>query len=152
MTATDLVYPIFIFSTLLLTITFIPRNNYRKYVSYGVILGGLLDVLVITIIQNILGIVHFKNQGIFYVLGHNALSPIGWTLTMGLFLYFLPQNRILRYFYLIAWSALAVGFGYIVHNANLFDFQSWWYPLPGFIAFLGWFWFATWIFTKTKQE
>lgn len=151
MTATELTYPIFVITLLFFSLILIPRNQYREYLMYGFLCGGLGDIIIVTLLQNILGLIVFKNQGVFYVLGHHALSPIGWTLAVMLFLFFLPKRRIFLYFYLVAWTFLSLGFGYIVHNAQLFEFADWYYPVPTFFVFLLWWIFATWLFLKTSS-
>lgn len=152
MTAVELAYPIFVFSTLILALIMIPRELFREYLMYGFLIGGLGDVFNVTLLQNILGIISFKNQGIFYVLGHHALSPLGWTLAVMLFLYFIPRRRVFLFLYVISWGLMALGFAYIVNNIGLFDFQSWFYPLPAWIIFTAWFAAAAWLFCKTSSH
>ncbi len=150
MTAANLVYPVFLLFNLTFSLILIPRDKYQEYLMYGFLVGGLGDIILVTILQNFLGLVHFKNQGIFYVLGHHALSPLGWTLAMMLFLYFMPKRQVFLYFYTIAWSVLSLGFGYVVHNAQLFEFRSWFFPLPAYIMYLAWWIFAVQLFQKTS--
>lgn len=152
MIAIELAYPVFLFATLILTLIMIPKNEYREYLMYGFLVGGLGDVVNVTLLQNILGLIRFKNQGIFYVLGHHALSPLGWTLVIMLFLYFIPRRRIFLWLYIISWGLMALGFAYTVHNIGLFDFQSWFYPLPAFIIFTAWFAFTAWLFSRTSSK
>ncbi len=150
MTATNLVYPILLVFALFLSLSIIPREKYRVYLIYGFLVGGLMDVLIVTILNNFLGIIQFKNQGIFNALGHHALAPICWTLIMALFLYLLPKPSIFLYFYILAWGLLSIGFGYIVHNVGLFDFQPWFYPFPALIIFIVWLTFAAYLFRNTS--
>ena len=100
--------------------------------------------------QNILSIMWFKNQGIFYVLGQIALSPLSWTVTIMIYLYFLPSSRWFLYPYVITWAFVSIGFGYIAQNVGMFDFAPWLYPIPGYIIFLAWWGFAAWLFRKTS--
>jgi len=151
MTATELVYPVLLIGSFIMTLIMIPRDQYREYLMYGFVLGGLGDVAVVTILQNILGIIWFKNQGLFYVLGHNALSPLCWTLVIMLFLYFLPRRRFFLICYHLAWGLMSLGFGYLVQNAQLFDFRDWFYPIPALILFISWFTVCSWVYTKTSS-
>ena len=96
-TATNLLYPVFLLIVFSLTVILIPREVYKKYMIYGMLVGGLGDVLSVFVYQNLLGFMWFKNQGLFYVLGQHALSPLCWTFTVMIFLYFLPAKRFFLY-------------------------------------------------------
>lgn len=149
-TTTILFYPSFLVMTFILTLIFIPRKDYKSYLIYGFLVGGLGDILVVGLFQNILHVVWFKNQGIFNVYEMNALSPPSWTVTVMIFLYFLPGRRTFLYPYIIAWAGCSVAFGLIVHNSGLFDFLPWFYPIPSYFTFLGWWTFCAWLFYKTS--
>ena len=149
-TATNLLYPAFLLIVFSLTVILIPREVYKKYMIYGMLVGGLGDVLSVFVYQNLLGFMWFKNQGLFYVLGQHALSPLCWTFTVMIFLYFLPAKRFFLYVYTLAWAMASVCYGYVVQNAKLFDFKSWFYPIPAFIAFLIWWSFAVWLYSRTE--
>lgn len=145
-----LLYPTFLIITFLLTLIFIPKDKYKEYFIYGILIGGLGDIVVVFLMQNVLGIMWFKNQGIFYVLGQMALSPLCWTESIMIFLYFLPRKRWFLYLYLLVWASISLGYGYIVHNAGLFYFVYWLYPIPAYFIFLGWWIFTAWVFLKTS--
>lgn len=145
-----LFYPVFLVATFCLTLIFIPKVLYKEYFIYGFLIGGLGDIVAVGLMQNILGLMWFQNQGIFYVLKQMALSPLCWTVTVMIFLYFLPTKRAFRYPYILTWAALSLGYGYIVHNVGLFDFVPWLYPIPAYLIFLGWWSFASWFFRKTS--
>ncbi len=146
----QLFYPVFLIMTFILTLIFIPRKVYKEYFIYGLIIGCLGDILIVFLMQNILGVMWFKNQGIFYVLGHIALSPLSWTVTVMIYLYFLPSSRWFLYLYIMTWAFISVGFGYIAQNVGMFDFTPWLYPIPSYIIFLVWWGFAAWLFRKTS--
>lgn len=148
--ATTLLYPVLLVLLFTLTLIFIPRRDYNKYLFYGFLVGGLGDIISVALFQNILHVMWFKNQGIFYVLGQNALSPPAWTLTVMLFLFFLPRWPSFLYLYIATWAFASLGFGYIVRNAKLFDFLSWFYPIPAYFIFLTWWSFAALLFLKTS--
>ncbi|MTI85314.1 MAG: hypothetical protein FH756_15795 [Firmicutes bacterium] len=147
---TTLLYPVFLVLVFILLLIFIPKKDYKKFFIYGVLIGGIGDVLVVGIFQNLLHIIWFKNAGIFEVLGQNILSPPSWTFTVMIFLRFLPSRPPFLYAYLIAFAFASVGFGYLVQNAGLFDFRPWFYPFFSWLTFLGWWSFAAWLFIKTS--
>lgn len=146
----QLFYPTFLLVTFILTLIFIPRNKYKSYFIYGFLIGGLGDVVVVTILQNLLQVMWFKNHGIFYVLGQIALSPPSWTVTVMIFLNFLPARRWFLYPYIATWGLCSLGYAYVVRNVGLYDFVPWLYPIPIYFLFLGWWSFAAWLFIKTS--
>jgi hypothetical protein len=147
---TTLFYPVYLVIVFGLSLIYIPKTLYKEYLIYGLLLGGLGDILVVGIFQNLLHIMWFKNAGIFNVLGHNFLSPPCWTFTVMLFLYFLPSRRIFLYLYILTFGFFSDGYGLMVHNAGLFDFKPWFYPLVSACIFLGWWSFITFVFIKTS--
>jgi len=150
MLTTNLFYPIYIALGFILVVIFIPREKIKEYFIYGLLLGGLGDILVVGLFQNLLHIISFKNAGIFLFLGMNFLSPISWTVTVMLFLNFLPRRKPFLYLYVLTFATFSVGYGYLVHNVGLFDFKPWFYPVYSFLTFLGWWSFISWIYIKTS--
>jgi hypothetical protein len=148
---TTLFYPTYLLIAFSLSLIYIPKKDYKEYLIYGFLLGGLGDMLVVGLFQNLLHIMWFKNQGIFNVLGQNFLSPPSWTFTVMLFLYFLPRKGISLYLYVLTFAAYSVGYGLIVHNAGLFDFRPWLYHVVSYFVFLGWWTFITGVFLKTSR-
>jgi hypothetical protein len=149
--ATNLYYPIYLILALSLTIIFIPKKDYREYFIYGFLLGGLGDMLMVGLLQNILHVMWFKNAGIFDVLGQNFLSPPSWTCTVMLFLFFAPRKGGALYLYLLTFAAYSVGYGLMTRNADLFDFRPWLYPVVSYFIFLGWWIVIIWVFKKTSR-
>ncbi|NLI92848.1 MAG: hypothetical protein GX434_11785 [Peptococcaceae bacterium] len=147
---TYLFYPVFLAMTFILTLIFIPKKDYKNYFIYGFLIGGLGDIIVVGMMQNLLHIMWFKNHGIFNVLGQIALSPPSWTMTVMIFLYFLPSQPRFLYPYIATWAGYSVGYAYIVHNVNQYDFVPWLYPVPAYFIFLGWWSFAAWLFIRTS--
>jgi hypothetical protein len=122
---TLLFYPVYLLIGFVLTLIFIPQKDYKEYLLYGIIVGALGDVIMVGLFQNLFHIMWFKNMGIFDVLRQNALSPLSWTVTVMLFLRFLPGRRTFCYIYILTFSCASVAYGIVVRNANLYDFQAW---------------------------
>lgn len=142
-----LFYPVFVLVVSVAIIAFIPRDEVRRIIPAAAVLGGLGDVIVVWLFQDVLKIIWFKNHGIWECANQHFFSPIGWTLTMVLYFYFYPRDlRILRYLYTAAWATLAVGYGLLVRNVELYDFRPWFFPLPMYLTFLTWFAFVTWAY------
>ncbi len=143
-------YPVYLIIAFGLSLIYIPRRDYKEYLSYGLLVGGLGDMVMVGLFQNLLHIIRFKNAGIFNVLGQNFLSPPCWTFTVMLFLHFLPRRRSFRYLYIVTFGCFSVGYGLMVHNAGLFDFRPGYYPVFSYLTFLFWWSFTTWLFLKTS--
>jgi len=133
-----------------MTLIFIPKKDYKEYFIQGIMTGAALDILIVAIFQDLFHIIQFKNQWVFEALGQNALSPFCWLFVTMLYLYFLPEKRLLRFIYYAASGASSVIFGYFVHNANLFDFQPWFYPFFSFVIFTIRWIFVAWVFVRTS--
>jgi hypothetical protein len=149
--ATALFYPIYLIITFSLTLIFIPKKDYREYLIYGFLLGGLGDMVVVGLFQNILHVIWFKNAGIFEALGQNFLSPPSWTFTVMLFLFFSPRKGISQYLYVLTYAAYSVGYGLMIRNAGLFGFRPWLYPVISYFIFLVWWASIIWVFKKTSR-
>jgi len=145
-----LFYPSFLLMVFILSLIYIPKKDYKEYFIYGLLIGGLGDVLTVGLFQNVLHIIWFKNAGIFNALGQNLLSPPCWLFVIMIFLRFLPRRRIFMYLYVVTFTCSSVGYGILVRNVGLFDFKAWFYPVFSFFTFLVWWSFAAWIFLKTS--
>lgn len=148
---TLLFYPVYLLVTFSFTLIFIPKKDYKEYFIYGFLFGALGDVLIVSLFQNVLQIMWFKNMGLFAAWDQNFLSPASWLTTVMLFLYFFPQKKFFRYPYIFTFSCASVGYGLLVRNADLFDFRPWLYPYVSFFVFFLWWLCITWIFLKTSS-
>lgn len=147
---TALFYPVYLTIAFSLSLIYIPQKVYKEYLIYGLLVGGLGDMLVVGIFANLLHFMWFKNAGIFDILGQNFLSPPSWTFSVMLFLYFLPRRRPFLYLYIVAFTMYSFGYGLMVRNCGLYDFQPWFYYPIAPLNFLGWWTFAAWVFMKTS--
>ncbi|ATW27314.1 hypothetical protein [Candidatus Formimonas warabiya] len=143
-------YPTYLVLGIIFSLIFIPKKYYKEYFIYGFLIGALGDFCVVALFQNVFKIIWFKNAGIFHVLGQNLLSPPSWTVTVMLFLRFLPHKRFFKYFYVLTFAGFSVGYGILVKNVGLFDYRPWFYPFFSYLTFLGWWCFAAYFFNKTS--
>lgn len=148
--ATTLFYPVYLAIAFGFSLIYIPKKVYKEYLIYGLLIGGLGDILLVSLFSNLLHLMWFKNAGIFEVLGHHFLSPPSWTFSMMLFLYFLPRRRPFLYLYILTFTMYSFGYGLIVRNCGLYDFRPLFYYLGVPFSFLVWWSFAAWIFMKTS--
>ena len=152
-TVQTMFYPTFVAVIAILILLVIPRSDLRRLIPRATVLGGVGDIVTVFIYQDLLGVIGFKNHGIWECANQHFFSPVGWTLVMVLYFYFYPDSpRILRYLYTGAWAALAVGYGLLVRNVELYDFKPWFFPIPMYLVFLGWFAFAIWAYHALSNE
>lgn len=143
-------YPGFLLLVFILSLIFIPKKDYKEYFIYGIVLGALGDIFVVTLMQNVFHFMWFMNQGIFNALGHHMLSPVCWLFVIMIFLRFLPRQRLFLYPYIISYACSSVAYGILVKNLSLFDYQPWFYPVIAFFIFLGWWCTVAFVFLRTS--
>ncbi len=148
-----LFFPVFLFIALALSLIYIPRQQYKKYLLYAVISGGLGNMIISFVLIGVLKVVRYTDLGIFNVLGYNYLEPFAWVFIQMLFLYFLPARRWFRYGYILAFSGISVGFGDVIRNlgvsvASNLTMLRWLSPL----IFLAWWGFAAWFFRSNESK
>lgn len=149
--AMQLYYPIFLTLAILLTLVLIPRDKYKQFLIYGLILGGLGD-FILNGILSYLGFAWFPNAGIFQLGKLNILSPLSWVPVTMLFLQFLPQRSLFLYAYILTFATFGVCHGYVVQNAGIYDFQPWYYPGGAFLVTLGFLSLITFVFTRSQNS
>lgn len=147
-----LLYPALLITLTILVLFLIPRSELRDYLPYGIVLGGLVDVALTWLLQDVFRVIRFCNLGLFHCSGQTVLSPLAWTLVITLYLYMWPQTGNLRYAYTFAWAVLATAFGEVLNNVGLFQYVTWFYPIPLFLVLLGQFVFATWISERSRAD
>jgi len=141
-----LVYPVLILVIAVFLLATVPRAKLRSLLPYGLVLGGLVDVLWNMLFDDLLNVFRYTNLGIFNASGQLFLAPLAWSLIIVFYLYFWPQDGSkLPYFYVLSWALLATGFSQVVSLAGLFEYKTWYYPLPMLILFIIRFALIAWI-------
>ena len=135
------------------TLIFIPRKEYKRFLIFGFILGGLLDVVSIILIGNIFGVFTY-NAGPFQAFGIPIFIPLAFTFVWMLFLYFLPFRIELLIPYIIGFCGFSVLMGIIEQNLGLFKYHQ------GLIldltitaaVFLVWFSLSAYVYRKYDDK
>ena len=122
-----LFYPVFVLAVTVAIMIFIPR------ISSGIALRGhrgLGDVIVVWLFQDVLKIIWFKNHGIWECANQHFLSH--WLDNGdGAYFYFFPVTlESCATFTLQGLGGLAVGYGVLVRNVELYDFRPWFFLFP----------------------
>jgi len=125
----------------------IPKEQYKKYLIYGLFLGAGLDIITI-IILTYLGAIKYLNMGVFSIYGMFTFwTPIAWMFTLMIYLYFLPIRRWFLYGYVFTFSVFGIFIGKILSNFGLYEFN----PFILFFVLLGWFSFAAWFYLRFEK-
>jgi hypothetical protein len=147
----SLFYPFFIIGMFIVTLLLIPRDKYKKFVIYGLITGAVGDTLFLSLIQKAFGLIRYTNNGIFDVFGMNYLVPPAWALVHMVYLYFLPVRKLFLYPYIALFAFLSEGYGIVIHNLGLFDYNPIYYYYFAPIIFFTWWGASAWFFRKMEE-
>ncbi|WP_407313074.1 hypothetical protein [Desulfosporosinus sp. SB140] len=104
------------------TLIFIPRQEYKKFLIFGFVLGGVIDVMTIIFIGNLLGEFSYI-AGPLEAFGIPVFIPIAFTFVWMLFLFFLPFRIEFLVPYIIGFSGFAVMLGFVEQNLGFFKFN-----------------------------
>jgi hypothetical protein len=133
-----------------MTLLLIPRDQYKKFVIYGLITGAIGDTLFVSLLQKIFGLISYTDNGIFNVFGMNYIVPFAWALVHMVYLYFLPARKLFLYPYIALFALLSEGYGIVIHNLGLFDFNPIYYFYIAPFIFLIWWGSSAWFFRKME--
>ncbi|MDQ7093613.1 hypothetical protein REC12_08430 [Desulfosporosinus sp. PR] len=104
------------------TLIFIPKEQYKKFLIFGFVLGGVVDVLTIVVIGNMMGEFHYI-AGSLEAFGIPVFIPIAFTFVWMLFLYFLPFRVEFLIPYVIGFVCFAIMLGFVQQNLGFFQFE-----------------------------
>lgn len=105
------------------TLIFIPREQYKKFLIFGFVLGGFIDVITIIFMGNLLGEFTYI-AGPLQAFGIPVFVPIAFTFVWMLFLFFLPFRIEFLIPYIIGFSGFAVLIGFVEQNLGFFKYNN----------------------------
>ncbi len=126
----------------------IPKEQYKRYLLYGLVLGSIMDVILVVIFTYI-GLIEYKNMGAFSVFGIvSAWTPVSWGLTFGIFFYFMPKRKYFLLAYVPSFAALSQIIGIVFQNYGLIEYKG---KFLLFFIFLVWYTIAAWAYQRESQ-
>lgn len=142
------IYPIYTMIFSIILIATVPKSEIKRLSIYGIIFGGMLDV-VVHLFGYITDWFSWVNYGPFGFIGVHIFANVSWSIFFILFFYFLPKQKPLNYIF-IASGIFFSGLYYnmVIDLGILRSSSKFWLPLFGF-AF--WFLIATWGFYKLNS-
>lgn len=118
-----LIYFFFAVITGIAALAVIPKELYRKYLLYGIFLGGNSDVFLSLIFSKVLHLTQYKNMSYFNIFDiFSFWTPVTWMFAFSVFFYLLPVKKIFLIIYLLTWTALSYSVGIVLHSLELFDY------------------------------
>lgn len=129
----------------------IPKEQYRKYILYGIFLGMIPQLLIVIVFSGLLHWYRYENMGVFNIAGLVPFwSPISWMFAVSYFLYLLPRKRIVLYLYVGLFSVYGPMVGTVLENYGLFKYVGLFrYVSP--LMYLLWFGLAAWIYIRAEK-
>lgn len=135
----------------LASIVLIPRNLYKKYFLYGLVFGGLVDILLVSLLHFI-GVLNYKNMGVTSILGlFSFWTPIAWIFYFMIYFYFLPVRRSFLIPYVILFVALNYSVGLVMSQSGLYEIIGVYKYIQPFIYLL-WSSISAWTFLKSEHR
>lgn len=132
-------------------IILIPKEKYRKFLVYGLIFGGIGDILLILIVGRLLGGFQYRNLGVFNILNVTSFwSPLAWMFVKMFFFYGLPLRKHFFYLYILAFGFFGYCVGLVLENFGLFHYSGIYRYLAPFVL-TGWFYLAAWLYMKLEK-
>jgi hypothetical protein len=104
------------------TLIFIPKEQYKKFLLFGLVLGAMVDAMTIIFIGNLLGKFYY-NAGPLEAFGIPIFIPITFTFVWMLYLYFLPFRDEFLILYIIGFTVFALMMGLVEQNLGFFTYN-----------------------------
>ena len=130
----------------LILVILVPRHEIRRLSIYGIVFGGLMDVLMLTIghLTGFFGWINFGPFGLSYL---PFFAPISWSIYYIMYFYFLPKYKTLIYIFVASGIGMSVLYTNLVINLGVFMSTVGRVIVP-LITFIFWFSLATWGYLK----
>lgn len=106
----------------ILTLIFIPRERYKKFLLFGFVLGGVTDVLTIVLIGNWAGEFSYI-AGPLEAFEIPLFIPISFIFVWMLYLFFLPVRLEFLIPYIIGFSGFSAILGFVEQNLGFFKYN-----------------------------
>lgn len=132
-----------IFSIILVNV--VPKHEIRRLFIYGLIFGGMFDVVLVEI-ANLIGEFKYVNYGEFGMFGIHFMAPIAWTVYFIIYFYLLPQKKIYLYLYTAMGVFDSIFFCQMITKLGVLQLAHG--LLSSIMPFTIWFPIATWGYLK----
>lgn len=125
----------------------VPKAQYKRFLLYGLVFGGILDVIsIVTLVP--MNQIRFFNMGAFGIFGMiPALVPATWMFAFGVFFYLMPRRIAFMIPYLFAFTALSYTVGLVMQSYGLFEYigAQKYLAIPTFFL---WYSLSAWVYSR----
>jgi hypothetical protein len=125
----------------------VPKEQYKRYLLWGLIFGGLGNATLVPLLSS-LNLIQYKNMGPFSIFGLFSIwTPLTWAFVFSTFFYLMPVRKVFLVPYILLWVALTYSVGLVMQNFGLFEYIG----IHKFLAvptFLLWYTVSTWVYLK----
>jgi len=140
----ELYTPVFAFFLLILLLTFVPKENFKKLFWFGLIWGYLGASVTAFFLSTVLNLFNYERIMPFIMFGSPLWLTFAWIPAIMLYLHFLPTRKEWYVFplYLAAFSAAGMEIDGVLNRSGLLIYNHW-TPFYRFLLSLGWFYLTT---------
>jgi hypothetical protein len=144
------IYPIYTSVLAFIVLVLVPRPYIRRLAIYGIVFGGVIDLLYIIFLGN-LGLLKYINFGPFGYRSIPLFPIVAWTCFYIMYFYFLPYKRWLIITFVIITSGSKVLFSNMLQNLGILQwtYQSF---ILQYLLYLIWTSVATYFFIKFRKD
>ena len=135
-----------VFAAILVAV--VPRSEIRRLAIYGMIFGGLFDVIVVEA-GNLLGEFRYINYEPFGLMDLHFMAPISWTIFYILYFYFLPERNGYRYLYTLMGIFYSMLFCQMITKLGVLSLGHG--IIDSIIPFVLWFPVVTWGYLRLTR-
>jgi hypothetical protein len=119
----------------------VPKKEIRRLFIYGLIFGGVFDVLFVSF-ANLIGEFKYINYEPFGLMGIHFMAPIAWTIFFIMYFYFIPEKRLYIYLYVATGTFYSILFCQMITKLGILTLAHG--IIDSIVPFVIWFPTATW--------
>jgi len=141
------IYLVFVVVAAVAFFIIVPKEQYKRFLLYGLVFGGILDVISIVTLT-LMNQIRFYDMGAFGVFGMiPALVPATWMFAFGVFFYLMPRRLAFLILYLFAFTALSYTVGLVMQAYGLFEYigAQRYLAIPIFFV---WYSLSAWVYSR----
>ncbi|MDO9534993.1 MAG: hypothetical protein Q7J85_06600 [Bacillota bacterium] len=144
------IYPIFTIIVGAAALLIIPKEQYKHYLLYGFLFGGVGQILIASLLTA-LNLIQYKNMGPFNILGLTSIwTPLTWALAFTIFFFLLPRRKVFLIPYVLTFAALSYSVDLVKEAFGLFEYIGFnRYTAP--INFLVWYSVSAWVYIRSAR-
>lgn len=141
----------FIYSAIfaIILVNVVPQKEIRRLFIYGLIFGGIFDIVVVGI-ANLIGEFKYINYEPFGLMGVHFMAPISWTIFFIIYFYLLPEDKFYRYLYVATGTFYSMMFCQMITKLGVLKLAHG--IIDSIIPFVIWFPVATWGYRRLVER